>query len=472
MNKIFIDCSYLADHTELNTGIQRVVRRVVENISPQGKDENIEVIPVRIVDGSFIRLETSDLYPPVRPLVENTRTPTRTWFDETAKQRLKIYLKRLYLTAREMASAILADHVKARRFLFAPSDQFGLNFILLKYIIRPIRWLTAPKTRHDASLMDTVHQGDILILLDSTWYYNIWPSVSSFKSRGGHVISVIYDLIPITHSQFCDDGLVMAFKKWFFDSLEHVDGYISISSTVQHDLEAFMRKSFGERIDTKIFDHFLLGADFTSSRDMDSQVRPALKSFMDSRHQYLIVSTIEPRKNHAYLLDAFEILWNEGIDVGLTFVGRIGWKVEDMLTRMREHPEYGQRLQHWHDLDDNELAYCYRHARALLFPSIVEGFGLPIIESLAHGLPVLASDTPIHREVGGEMIDYFKLDDPSDLARQIRVIETEGMPEHLVVPEDYHWMDWQASSRMLLEGVRRIAEQVNERPRAENATPL
>lgn len=451
MKNLYIDCSYLADHVHLNTGIQRVVRRIVENLTEMQGEAPARVIPVRIGDGRFDRIERAELYPAASSA--STAAPRR----PGAFIRVAHYFKRLYVTGREFVSALCGDHPRVRSFLYAPRDRFGLGFLIDRTLVRPVKRLSGRAAPPGRGILEQVGPDDVLLLLDSTWYYNTWPSVTAFRQRGGRVIAVIYDLIPITHSRFCDDGLVTAFKAWFYDSLAHVDGYIGISHTVQRDLRAFMDNAFGARAADKQYDHFLLGADF-AHRDADAgSVRSDLTQSLAERPTYLIVSTVEPRKNHAYLLDAFELLWREGVDVGLTIVGRVGWKVEALIQRIQENPEYGKRLRLWTDLNDRELHVCYQRARMLVFPSIVEGFGLPIVESLANGLPVLASDTPIHREVGGERIGYFDLASPADLAARIRQIEQDGMPVELQVPEGYRWLDWRASSRSLLERVRAMA---------------
>lgn len=454
MRTIYIDCSYLADHTELNTGIQRVVRRVVENFADLADSEALRIQPVRIGDGRFEPLGEAQLYPARSAGTEGGSGGHARYL------RMASYARRVYLTGRDFVSAVFADHQAVRKFLYASRQSFGLSYLVGRIFLRPVKFALgyrSPSAQNPAALMGEVQSGDILLLLDSTWYYSIWPSVAAFRKCGGNVVAVIYDLIPITHSQFCDDGLVAHFKKWFFESLDHIDGYIGISHTVQKDLHAFMSESFGERVKTKAFDHFLLGADFHYRQPQDSAVRAEVMHALAERPAYLIVSTVEPRKNHRYLLDAFDLLWAQGQDVSLVIVGRTGWKVEDLMRRILDHPEYGKRLRYWHDLNDQELTYCYRHSRMLVFPSIIEGFGLPIVESLANGLPVLASDTPIHREIGGERIGYFDLDDPQHLAAQIAAVEAHGVPEALRVPEGYRWLTWRESSQVLLERVLSVA---------------
>jgi len=460
MKTIFIDCSFLADHVDLNTGIQRVVRRVVETLPEAAKDTRI--VPVRINDGRFNALSIADLYPGVTQHAGLTPPPV------PFRSKALHYAKRVYHTSRELICALAGDPPKLRNFMFAPPGAHGLNHFVLLYLVNPLRRLfstTEQKPDNQASGI-SVEAGDVLLLLDSTWYYNIWPTVTRFRQRGGRIILVSYDLIPITHSQFCDDSLVEFFKNWFKETLSHVDGYVCISRTVQNDLETFMRSHFDTLADSKKFSHFLLGADFKStSQTREELVNTNLRDALAARPNYLIVSTVEPRKNHAYLLDAFDQLWRDDLDVGLTIIGRIGWKVEGLLQRIKNHPEYGRRLNLFSGLGDDELAYSYTHSRCLVFPSIVEGFGLPIVESLAHGLPVLASDTPIHREIGGDRIGYFQLNQPEDLAETIRTIEREGLPDNLKIPADYRWLSWSESTVQLYEAIQACLPDPSPKPR-------
>jgi len=302
-------------------------------------------------------------------------------------------------------------------------------------------------------LVPEIEKGDVLLLLDSTWHLNTWESIRRAKVSGAMIISVIYDLIPISHPQYCDAPLVSLFNQWFGKAVGYVDGFIAISRTVEESIRRYISENHPEREAHFFFDYFYLGSDFGGKNrtQPNASVRTPLKVLYEAHPQkvYLIVSTLEPRKNHTYLIDAFDRLWAEGHDVVLNIVGRKGWMIEKLLQRIEHHPEYNGRLFHWDDLNDEELGYCYQHSKMLLFPSFIEGFGLPIIESLYYGLPVLASDIPIHREIGGTQIGYFDLSDTGSLADQIETIEREGVPDALLKRGEYHWMGWQESSEML-----------------------
>ena len=169
---------------------------------------------------------------------------------------------------------------------------------------------------------------------------------------------------------------------------------------------------------------------------------------------YLMVSTIEPRKNHAYLLDAFERIWAEDSEACLCFVGKIGWKTEQLIERIRQHPQFQKKLFMFNDLSDRELEHCYTHARSLVFPSYVEGFGLPLVEAMQRGLPAMASDIPVFREIGGDSMVYFDLEQPETLARLIRQFEESGKFPAPLSLADWQWINWQQASQQLIDKIQ------------------
>jgi glycosyltransferase involved in cell wall biosynthesis len=298
---------------------------------------------------------------------------------------------------------------------------------------------------------------DLLILAGVYWGKGFWPSVRKAKESGATIGAVVHDLIPIHYPQLCHPGWIKKFGEWFDQSIEHADFFVGVSQTTIHNVRQYVQSHgiHGRWADDR-FDSFTLGANLPKT-DCITPVQEAVQSFFAGANDpYLLVSTIEPRKNHTYLLDAFDRVWQESPETKLCIVGKIGWGCDHVVSRIREHPQFGKSLMMFNDLGDADLKFCYRHAKALVFPSIVEGFGLPIIEALNHGLPVLASDTPIHREVGKELCQYFDLDDANSLVAKIR--ETERTAQHTDQQRTpYPTLTWEESCRDLLTKCLRMA---------------
>lgn len=135
------------------------------------------------------------------------------------------------------------------------------------------------------------------------------------------------------------------------------------------------------RTDTDVGPAVCLGADGLGT---------APPRFDPSSRRFAVLGTIEPRKNHFAVLDAFERLWAAGVDVELTFLGRLGW-ISDAekrrLTAAQQQPRFTVRGT----LDDAAIVRAIRGCRATVYPSLAEGFGLPPLESLALGVPVIVS---------------------------------------------------------------------------------
>ena len=173
-----------------------------------------------------------------------------------------------------------------------------------------------------------------------------------------------------------------------------------------------------------------------------------------------MVSTIEPRKNHDYLLDAFERAWAAGSNARLCIAGRIGWKCDALVDRVRQHPELNRRLFMFNILTDKSLEHAYAQATALVFPSWVEGFGLPLVEAMQRGLPAMGSDIPVFREIGGEFMAYFDLADPQSLANLVARMESTGEFPAVRNVSEWRWLGWREASAQFVERIQRNLKKV------------
>lgn len=129
----------------------------------------------------------------------------------------------------------------------------------------------------------------------------------------------------------------------------------------------------------------------------------------------LSLCRIEPRKDLGTLLDAWELLAPSHPDLRLLLVGKVGWKVDEVVQRARRTARV--ELCGW--IDEHDLPGLYAHAEAFTSPSLEEGFGLPVLEAMAFGTPVVASAIPSHREVGGDAVATFPPGNARALADQL-----------------------------------------------------
>ena len=145
---------------------------------------------------------------------------------------------------------------------------------------------------------------------------------------------------------------------------------------------------------------------------------PAVAHPLGGEDYVLMLGTIEPRKNHLRAIAAWRRL--SAPRPRLVVVGRAGWCCDDAIAALRAAVATGDALW-FDDADDSTLAVLIRHARALLYPSLLEGFGFPPLEALAAGVPVVAGDTPALREICGDVAEYC---DPHDVLAIAAALET------------------------------------------------
>jgi alpha-1,2-rhamnosyltransferase len=326
------------------------------------------------------------------------------------------------------------------------------------------RWNSlARSTRQGNSIAPAPNQ--ILILPDAYWTRrDIWKTVQTHRNAGSLIATVVYDLIPLTHPQYVGKKRSEKFQSYLDQVIRHSDTIVAISKTVRDEVQAYIEKQPNRSELCQDVRSFVLGAELTIPKSGSLQnhtVRPLVGSLFETSNKqtpYLMVASFDPRKNHEQALNAFDVLWRSNPNLQLCFAGRSGSLCDDLMKRIQNHPKLNRGLWVFHDLSDIELHYAYQHCSGVLLPSIVEGFGLPIVESLWHGRKTFASDTPIHREVGGKHCEYFQLHDAQSLVIAIQAWESaqNTATPHLATnstPQRFMPTTWRQSASQLLDAV-------------------
>lgn len=249
-----------------------------------------------------------------------------------------------------------------------------------------------------------VNPGDRLLLPEPP--YRNHAAIEAARLDGVRIIPLIHDLHAITHPHVLEGGEKL--RSWIIWACEHASAILCVSLHTENEV----RRVFSPR--GRTIGHFHLGFDaFTPPAPHRSLGVPA--------PFFLMVGTLAPNKRHRDVLDALDLLWAEGSSANLVIIGRLGWLTDDLCSRLRSHPRRNQNLFWLDDAGDAELAAAYHSAHALVAASECEGFGLPVVEALARGTPVIASDIPPFREVAGAWADYFPMGDVPALAALLRV---------------------------------------------------
>ena len=291
-----------------------------------------------------------------------------------------------------------------------------------------------------------------------------------WREQGVYTAFVVYDLLCIHYPEFFNEGGKQSFTRWL-NVISESDRLICISSAVADQLNKWLKEERAQqaapivqqpRVQQSIAQQpsvvwFHLGADMDQTGDSDKQGTPLARQASPLPHErqgkptLLMVGTLEPRKAHTQVLAAFERLWQDEQDVNLVIVGRPGWHVEELVATLAQHPERESRLFWWQQCDDTTLAQLYQTSSALLAASYDEGFGLPLIEAARHGLPIIARDIPVFREVASEHAYYVTADTPEQMASAINGWLRKHAAGETPASAELPWQTWQTSAQQLAD---------------------
>jgi glycosyltransferase involved in cell wall biosynthesis len=219
------------------------------------------------------------------------------------------------------------------------------------------------------------------------------------EAAAARAIFFLHDLIPVAYPEYCRPGEAQRHARRVDTMTRHASAVIANSAFTRGQLEAH-QANIGHPIPRCEVVPLGLSDIFLDPPD----VAPVTVE----TPYFVAIGTIEPRKNLTFLLQA----WHRWTKAGaaprarLVIVGRRGWENESVVDLLDRSPALAPSVVEVASLGDQGMVALLKGALALLAPSLVEGFGLPVAEALALGVPVIASDIAAHREVGGPFVDY------------------------------------------------------------------
>lgn len=303
-------------------------------------------------------------------------------------------------------------------------------------------------------------QGDVFLGLD----YSLdavrrhrWQ-LAEFRREGGAVWFLVHDLLPLHHPEWFSRNTVTRYKAWLSILAGLGDGYFCNSYNTEAELKSALANIYDlkEGFCTQVLP--MGHAVFERKEDPTEKVFElvgGVAPFDTSAPFALMVGTLEPRKGHSDVIAAFETLWQRGGDERLVLVGRLGWKVEALHRLVQDHCEYGSRLLWLDRVDDQQLSEIYEACTGVIVASHGEGFGLPLIEALGHGKPVLARDLPVFRSHEHYGVRFFPTNArPLELADAIERWLDQVNKGAVAVSRPTS--DWRQSALTLLAAIDRI----------------
>lgn len=251
--------------------------------------------------------------------------------------------------------------------------------------------------------------------------YNVYPYQKSLK------VMSLYDLSFIKYPEYIN-SVVKTYTRRIKHCLKWTDLIITISENSKQDVVKYLgvdpKKIYVTPLASRYYPEYLA----------DKSTEQIAKTDYDFSNPYLLfVSTIEPRKNINALISAFNYLKQyHKIDHHLVLIGQKGWHYEPIFAAIEASP-WKDQIHHLNYLSDELVALFYAKADAFVYPSHYEGFGLPVLEAMTLGAPVITSNTSSLPEVAGDAAILINPDDSMQLAEAIlQVISDSKLSKELV----------------------------------------
>ena len=420
---LYFDVTDVVEYAMVNTtvtGIQRSVLRILESVVRQSPEQPVYGLVKHPLTGGFkiVNLEFMRAPYNLRDFAMRFELPTGKALWLARKQRkhrnaaLRRFLRGGWLHIQWAASRKLRTRIRALGEETKPSCLMDLQLI----------------------------PGSTVVSLGACWGTDYRSVMQLAQSHGCKTAALIHDIIAITapHYTGMNEKKCLRFREWLDYISEHYDILLCNSTFTKAEVEKYLMPG---RIvpDIRVlrFPHEFKAPAETAR----NEIREAVTDFAKGKY-ILCAGTIEIRKNVLQLLQTWAEIQasRAGNTLHLVLAGGRGWKVDSVYDFLRRTANVGGTVKIIDKPSDAELEFLYRHCEFTVFPSLLEGWGLPIGESLWFGKPVICAASASMPEVGGSFATYFSHDEPGSLLAALECML--GAP--LSLPEDIrtHLTTW------------------------------
>lgn len=436
MSKVWIDLSDISVWQGHHTGTQRVVYEVTKHY--EGKPD-VGFFVFNPSSNSFHEFELA----PIREKIEQARlSPQGEALPPTLSHKVRVKLAQTYNQSPEFVKKHLTEDRRRKIKKVAKAT---------KQLIKPQKQVSIDP---DSPVLHFA-KGDIVLLLGKPWDYSEFLDTLAKEKKQYQfkIIEVVYDLIPVFFPHLFGLPLFKPYVRHMFDSCAISDGLLAISESTRVDTYKFCEDMLLPKPRVGVV---RLGDDF-------SRIEPSKPGLHDLEkgNFILCVGTVEVRKNHMLLYMAYKEGISRGIDMPkLVIVGGRGWYTEDLLFAFKNDPLVRDNV-HIGGRTDEELEWLYENCLFTVYPSVYEGWGLPIAESLARGKVCISSNTSSMTEIAGDLIDYFSPYDSGECLEAIlKYMDKEVLAnKEKEISRKYKIHTWKDASRQVIDFVDTFKEE-------------
>lgn len=365
---------------------------------------------------------------------------------------------------------ILEDTAAVEELLQAYQNAFGITMMAFRRVVTGIaRRLRLPDAVEKTGAIPThnkwvgVATGEklilhsILLVPTSAWVSNTNYAQflnSVIDERELRFVPIVYDLIPLDYPRYVTTANATAFKYGFSVAWRKAEKIITISEYSSEQIRKQLPDWKKENIDIDVIH---LGSNISHKNDDEDQSIPSSEwqKNLDGEEFVIFVSTLNPRKNHIFLLRVWEALYDiygDKLPI-LVFVGQAGWSYHGIFSTIDAMTPLRHKLVFTDRVSERELHWLYQNTVFTVYPSIVEGWGLPITESLSFGKVCVSSSTSAMSEAAGK---FCPVCDPADMDEWIgvvsRLIDDKKNLEHYeeIIERDYVEVSWENTATDVL----------------------
>ena len=268
------------------------------------------------------------------------------------------------------------------------------------------------------------------------------------------LVFTVYDVSYWVHPEFTTDGNRLHCQDGVFAALRRTDGFVFISESSHREFERIL-PGWLER-NRKPWTVTMLG-----QREPSAGLDPATEPGPGGDDYWLAVGSLEPRKNYETLLDALDLYWARSPHpLPLRIAGGDGWRSDALKQHLAQEERQG-RVQRLGYVPDAALPELYAHAQALIFPSWYEGFGLPVLEAMSQGAPVICSNRASLPEVGGDAVVYIDPANAESICGAMLALEADPAWRIRLIEAGRRQassFSWAKTARATLDFYRRVLE--------------